>query len=207
LQELLQSDDGSVQPDDTTFNTVIAAWSKSKQPEAPQRAELLLAIMKDCRVRPTVVTYSSLLQCWAKSKDKDAADRAEAILREMQTKTSKDNNVSPNIICYNIVLTAWANAARQHRDRRAVAKSLSLLGELLEQDNNNAVQPNALTFRAVLHAIVGSTVQNKFERANGVMELMKQHKIQPSAADCKLLDRLSRNTSNNIKNHTTTKKR
>jgi hypothetical protein len=190
LQELLLSDDGSVQPDETTFNTVIAAWSKSKHPEAPQRAELLLGTMKDyCRVRPTVVTYSSLLQCWAKSKDKGAADRAEAILREMQS--LKGGNVSPNIICYNIVLNACANAARQHRDRRAVAKSLSLLGELLEKDNH--VQPNALTFRAVLHAIVGSTVQNKFERANGVIELMKQHKIPPSAADWKLIDRLSKN--------------
>jgi hypothetical protein len=146
--------------------------------------------MKDyCRVRPTVVTYSSLLQCWAKSNEKGAADRTEMILREMQT--LKGDGVSPNIICYNIVLNAWANAARQHRDRRAVAKSLSLLGRLLEKDNH--IQPNALTFRAVLHAIVGSTVQNKFERANGVIELMKQHKIQPSAADWKLIDRLSKN--------------
>lgn len=195
MQELLLNDeDGSVHPDETTFNTVIAAWSKSKQPEAPRRAELLLGTMKDCGLRPTVVTYGSILQCWAKSKDKGAADRAEALLREMQT---SEDHVPPNIICYNIVLNAWANAARQHRDRRAVAKSLSLLGELLEKDSH--VSPNASTFRTVLNAIVGSTVQNKFERANGVIELMKQNKIQPSAADQKLIDRLSRNASRNDK--------
>lgn len=150
--------------------------------------------MKDCRLRPTVVTYGSILQCWAKSKDKGAADRAEVILREMQT--SKEN-VPPNIICYNIVLNALANTARQHRDRRAVAKSLSLLGELLEKYSR--VRPNALTFRTVLHGIVGSTVQNKFERANGVIELMKQNRVQPSAADRKLIDRLSKNSGNNHK--------
>ena len=198
MQELLLNDDDElVQPDETTFNTVIAAWSKSKQPEAPQRAELLLGTMKDRRLRPTVVTYGSILQCWAKSKDKGAADRAEAILREMQT--SKDN-VPPNIICYNIVLNALANAARQHRDCRAVTKSLSLLGELLEKDSH--VLPNASTFRTVLNAIVGSTVQNKFERANGVIELIKQNKIQPSSADWKLIDRVSKNASNNHKTKT-----
>jgi hypothetical protein len=153
--------------------------------------------MRDLHLRPTVVTYSSVLQCWAKSSDRQAADRAESILKDMQ----QNGQPLPNIVCYNIVLNALANAARQHRDRRTVAKSLSLLGGLLKKDSH--VRPNALTFRAVLHAIVGSTVQNKFERANEVIELMKQNKTQPSAADLKLIDRLSRNASNNHK----TKKR
>jgi pentatricopeptide repeat protein len=204
---LLEDDDNSninstgtdITPDETTFNTVIAAWSKSKSSDddAPLQAEALLAIMKDTKnIQPSVVTYTSLMQCWVTSKWEGAverAGRAELLLRDMQH--NENVRVQPNIICYNIVLNAWANATRN--DIRAIGRVMNLLDEVL--DNN--MKPSAGTFRAVLYAIAGSAVTNKSERVYALLELMEPHGIQPNTSDQKMIRRLTKNSEKQARIH------
>jgi pentatricopeptide repeat protein len=222
LRRLLWDDDDNdnsninisndIMPDETTFNTVIAAWSKSNDDDdAPLQAETLLALMKDSEdIQPSVVTYASVMQCWATSKLEGAAGRAEALLRDMQNNNENENNnnnngngcfvrVQPNIICYNIVLNAWANATR--KDIRAIGHVMTLLDEVLVESNNNNLKPSLGTFRAVLYAIAGSAVTNKSERVYALLELMERHGIQPNTSDQKMIRRLTKNSEKQRRFH------
>ena len=70
-------------PDIVMFNTAIAAWSKSKNADAPLRAEKLLkTVMDDDYLKPNTVTFNSVIMVWARHDigGPVAIDRAENIL-------------------------------------------------------------------------------------------------------------------------------
>jgi pentatricopeptide repeat protein len=60
----------TVKPNIHTYNTLINAWSKSNQSQAPYEAEAILMEMIDMNSRkelncgPDVVTYNTVLNCW-----------------------------------------------------------------------------------------------------------------------------------------------
>ena len=91
MQEMHDAGNDEVKPDVVTFNSVINAWSKSGEKDAPIRAEALLQRMKDLAeltgdadVMPDVVSFNSAIDAWAKSGDTIAPHRAEQILQRMQ---------------------------------------------------------------------------------------------------------------------------
>lgn len=173
-------------PDEITLNTVLSAWSKSKNREAPHRAEHLLWNMQhEYGVNPSVVSFGSVLQAWAKASQTNpsGAHRAEMLLRQM-----KSVGVEPNLICYNTVMNAWATVARQFRDQDAVSRATQLLHELLQESSK--VIPTEMTFRTMLHLIAGSAIPNKAERTQAILLLMERNGIQPSVRDGKLIKRL-----------------
>lgn len=66
-----------------TYNTVLNAFAKSRDKDAPYRAEALLNRMQaeyeagNENVMPNAISFSSLLNSWAKSGLEGAAERAE----------------------------------------------------------------------------------------------------------------------------------
>lgn len=116
-------------PDVTSFTTVIVAWSKSRDPNAPSRAERLLRLAHEFAVmtglesaQPNVVTVTAVLNCWAKSNLPHAPMRAEAILRRMQEHAAAGNHqLRPNAISYNICMNAWARSGECDAPERVEA--------------------------------------------------------------------------------------
>jgi pentatricopeptide repeat protein len=74
---------GRVQVNTVTYNTVLNAFAKSGDKNAPYRAEALLDRMQteyesgNKDARPNVISFSSVLNSWAKSSLEGAAERAE----------------------------------------------------------------------------------------------------------------------------------
>jgi pentatricopeptide repeat protein len=176
LQEMLE-DDSLPQPDHYTFSSVLFAWSKSKSPNAAERAEWILVRMQELyeakllKQPPNVICYSNVLACWAQVPD---GERAEAILRVMQAR-----GVQPNVVSYNTVINAWANESRSNNqalDR--VYAVLEELGELAR--TKKKLQPDEWTYRAVWKAIATSHRVGKLERANELLETMKVKMVKPT---------------------------
>jgi len=199
MEQIIEMD--GVIPDETTYNTVLYAWSQSKNPEAPQKAETLLWEMQDddinTGIAPSVVSFGSVLQCWAKyaQTSKEGAIRGEALLRQMQ-----GQGISPNIICYNTLLNAWATAARKFHATEALEKASMLLQELLilherDDQNNNNLKPTMVTFRTMLYLIAESKVSNKSDRAKAVVQLMEQYKVKGNKNDDKIIQRLLKSSN------------
>ena len=212
----------AARPDQQSFNTVISAWSKSKDPDAPLRAEALMELMKDWSIQPTVVTYGSLINCWANSNRQDSAERAEQILKEMQQQHRQEEKekgsagttpaIKPNLVCYNAVLKGWAKKAQTSRDTEPLTRLTSVFDDLLKQQqqewdgqNNNGgddLKPTIATFKTMLHAVVGSNAKNKLERAQVVIALMKRFGMKPDANDIKIVERLASRSGRQAENKT-----
>ena len=191
LLAFLQNQQGIIQPDEISFNCVLAAWSKTKKShqtrEAPHRASRILRAMEDeYQIQPSVVSYSTVLQCYAKCPDRNAAEQAEALLGEM-----KQRGIRPNLISYNTVLFAWSHAARLGHPH-AVPRSLQLLKEMwLSIHDPRVKQQKESMFRAVLYTIAGSKISNKAEYVQSLSSLLRQFEIQLPPKDMKTLHRLS----------------
>ena len=91
LQEMYndyQYGNQSAKPDLMSCNAVLNALGKSGSPDAPERAEAILAKMWELSdlldTQPDVTSYNSVLECWAKSNRNDSASRSEAVLLHMK---------------------------------------------------------------------------------------------------------------------------
>ena len=86
-------------PDVVSFNTVLTAWSRSRLPEAGNRAEAILTEKMTTTVPPDHMTYSIWLRTVVKSQTSDGGQNnnnnkgaeAEKIVRLM-----KSNGLEPN---------------------------------------------------------------------------------------------------------------
>jgi pentatricopeptide repeat protein len=149
-------------PDVTSFTTAIAAWSKSRDPNAPERAERLLRLMQEFAattglesVQPNVVTVTAVLNCWAKSNQPHGPARAEAMLRRMQEHATAGNRkLRPNAITYNICMNAWARSGQHDAPERVEA----LFGDLAYQYQQNRggggvrLKPDLVTYMTRINA-------------------------------------------------------
>lgn len=102
----------SCPPKGQAYSAVILAWSNSKHPDAPKRANELLEKLwslykttKDKAYLPTRATYTSVISAWARSHDKAAAERAEELLEEMEAYYRQGYTLlGPTTACVNAVL-------------------------------------------------------------------------------------------------------
>lgn len=211
--------------------------SKS-DPEAPIHAQNWFdRLSTEHAITPIMETYGSLLNVWCgcvRLRD-DAAEKTEQILRNQvldlyhakpishsehnpkwlsKRRASNFKTENDFTICLNIVLKAWAIHASHHRQnseesQHAVERSLRLLHELLQVDDEDEdktqfayemdgnlrgvrAKPTEATFRAVLHGILDSSISQKYERANVILDLMQRCGFEANFQD---LERLARMTS------------
>jgi len=96
-------------PDVTSFNAVIKAWGRTKQPNSTLRCEYWLRRMireggTNFIAKPDVTTYNLCMDAHLNVGD---APRVEDLLIEMDSMSDDDNNVSPNSESYSKVIRAW----------------------------------------------------------------------------------------------------
>jgi pentatricopeptide repeat protein len=151
VQDPLQN---NPQPDSISFGTVLKAWVRSKRPEAPERADALLAKLQELhdagweQCKPDVVTYASVMQCHAKSKRRDAPEKAEALLRRIIRLANEGQpDMAPDTVCWNSAINAWA---QRGNGERAEALFKEMLTNYIQ--DKQAAAPNLITFTAVLSA-------------------------------------------------------
>ena len=144
-----------------TFNTVLAAWSRSKNPSSVIQAEGLIRTMKSLSshendeesnsvlkldVSPTIVSYNSLMSTIAsKSKHPDSLTRAELWMEE-------------------ILANAAAAAAKQNES--SSRRKSQQRGPRMGRKNDDSMTPNFITYRALFNIIAGASDLTNAEKAD-----------------------------------------
>lgn len=142
----------NAKPDVIGYTSVIVTMGRSKEVDAPERAEQIVMRMKERSgavgvatfVKPDRACYNALIDCWAKSgKGTLAARKAEALLKEME----EDPSLSPNIITYNAVLNSWAKSGTRCCGNQA-EKYLDRMWKLYNE-GDGAIAPNEFSYNTV----------------------------------------------------------
>jgi pentatricopeptide repeat protein len=95
-----------VAPTEYTFNTVLAAWSKSSDIHSLTSAEVVLQKMKELSVSnvnlsPNLVSYNSYLSCCVRRRRHlETLEKAETVMEEILNRAVNDRDMIPNTITY-----------------------------------------------------------------------------------------------------------
>ena len=98
-------------PDIYSYNGVINCWSKSNQPNSPQRALQILQSMRNNNnsktvIKPDTITYNSVLDAYARHGDVVGANKVWEMMKEDSYTAAK-----PNVRTYSILIDAWSKSA------------------------------------------------------------------------------------------------
>jgi len=183
-----------LQPDTTSFNTVLNALAHSGRRGSEDEAEALLEYMDELSsreealrstCRPDNFSFNIVLKCWARSRDRGAAERADAILRHVECRWAEGSTpVQPDAAAYNTVLTAWARSGANNATARA-ERVLRRMEDAYRNGNAQA-RPNALTYNVMINAYAKSKDPSSVAKAIDVLNLMKRlSEEEPGREDCR----------------------
>lgn len=128
----------SVTLDIESFNVVLTAISKSRQPDAPERVLDIIRRMEQYAadgseaLRPNLRSWNAVLNSFAratKRKDKNFADEAENVLKRMLIQSGKgQTSLKPNAFTFAAVL----NAQQRSGDPAAAERADSIVRQMEE---------------------------------------------------------------------------
>jgi hypothetical protein len=163
---LAEQGNSNAAPDVTSFNAVIKAWGRTKQPNSTLRCEYWLRRMireggtttQNFIVQPNVTTYNLCMDAYLNVGD---APRVEDLLIEMDSMSDDDdNNVSPkpNSESYSKVIRAWLddemNGNQYGYPGASVTNASNWLNKLLDceksGEDNLLLGPAPELFSAIL---------------------------------------------------------
>jgi pentatricopeptide repeat protein len=155
-----------LQPDTTSFNTVLDALAKSKEENVEHRAEALLRKMED---------LASLNASLSSTCRPDHVVRTSSVPQNMMF----DSRV--NLFCalpqsFNIVLNCWA----QIKSREGAMRATSILKHMEQRynTNNTNIHPDAASYTTVINAWSRSRDSNTVKRAEEVLHRAEEAQEQ-----------------------------
>ena len=154
LLEALSRDYGEgvtkIRPDETTLSSAIYAWSKSRLPNADERAQKLLNRVMDpldvlgqLDITPGLFSHNHLLGCWARAGTEDAAKQALQYLAQM-----KNMGLEPDHVSYGIVTNALAKSG----DLTAAENLIRDLCMKYEDRRDDHLRPTVQLFTTLMTA-------------------------------------------------------
>lgn len=185
-----------------TYNVVLDAWSISRDPGAPERAETILNEMfkrQNEEVKPNVKSYNAVMMAYVDSdkwKDK-SYPKVQAIFdrlvesskveqeradRERQYGTSSSYQyeiLSPTRMSYNLLLSAIANSALAD----ATERSEAILRTMLEEYNNGdrKAKPDIRSYNHVLRAWACYLDSNGRSQEAKTLEIFEELRSMPDS--------------------------
>ncbi|KAI2508357.1 endonuclease [Fragilaria crotonensis] len=118
---------GTGRPDSVTYLTIMSAWTKSREPDAVDRAEALYhdlwrryeltrgkhanTATNTKKVKPDTVVCNAMMTAYAKGRRDDAVEKAQSILDDMLRRHAEgDSTICPDTVSYNSLLNALAKS-------------------------------------------------------------------------------------------------
>jgi hypothetical protein len=185
-----QSNDITVAPNKSSFNTVIKAYAFSKSRHGSSNAKRILNMMENPSqyglesishlIEPDRVSCTSIMMAWANGNDYGACDvdagiKAERMLKQMERRyqlKGYDADIKPDTATMNAVVKVWGKCGHP----KAAVKSEELLNNMLkqyEEEGNVDVKPDEITFNSVIHNVATSSDVDSPQRAKNILEKMQ----------------------------------
>lgn len=169
-------------PDSRPFVHIIAHYSKSKDLDAPYRADYvlnrLISLYKagNKHLSPTLFSIVAVIESYAYAYHPDAGTNADRLLKIIRTLKTDYNNtkmeVTTNVM--NSVLLAWANSG----DRSAGYNAQQHLDDMETRYKNGetSVQPDSRSYGLVLSAWSKSNSPEKARQAATLLRRMEKER-------------------------------
>jgi len=167
-------------PDTKSLNSVILAWSKSKDAGAADRAQEVFCQMQhqnaasEFGLSPDVVTYNALLSAMhLGAQDAVTARRGEQYLVELkELYAAGDTSCRPNAVTYMKAILLWSNI----QTLEAVERSQALLDAMHEMVavGTQTARPMASAYETVIQILLQSDLPDKQQRAEQVQHALKR---------------------------------
>ena len=181
LCELLElhheTQDPDLVPTIVEFNSVIAAWARSGQPDAVERAQRLVKSVETMfqegytTLRPGVETYTALIHAYAQSKRPEAGRMALATLANMwQMVQGGSVWMTPDVTCYNTVLDCLAKSSSMDAADDAERLLRSMQSHSINGNYGASLAPNAVSYSSVINAWSKSGAKNAPQRAQDLLD-------------------------------------
>ena len=164
-------------PDSNVFNSIITMYSKSKLPNAAERADYWLQEMVDAsKLHPERVTaprasiFTNVLSAWEKSRLSDSELRAEILWKQLKS----TKGLSPTSSAYYLYISLWSKSCLPS----AALMADNTLRELVEKGRRNpTLIPSAPTF---VNVISSWRRKGSIKRAQSVLDLLISEYVRRS---------------------------
>ena len=163
IQTYGQTKNPLIKPTTKSYNTLILAWAKSKNPSALPAAEKTLRNMLTESIatrsaQPDAVTCGTMLDLYARKNSDASIAKAETLVRSMSgLKVRKNNYV------YSALQDVYLRSGRKD----AAKKTMAVLEKMLSEYSigNNVLRPNVANFNNVLCAYSRTPSKHSAQRA------------------------------------------
>ncbi|CAJ1966558.1 unnamed protein product [Cylindrotheca closterium] len=178
-----------LQPNTVLYSLIFLILSNSRDPSAPERAEKLMALMKEEQgggnenVRPDATTYAYLINTYTKSRVHNSAQMARKLLEEVEAGFEKGyDELRPTKLLYSAVLQAHAKSAS--REGAECAEALLQRTKDLYRQGKLYAKPTTLYYNAVIDA--HSRSKRGRDAAKRAEELLDELEQRHRAGDSEL---------------------
>eukprot|EP00986_Skeletonema_menzelii_P016391 scaffold14433_cov156-Skeletonema_menzelii.AAC.2 len=165
MEKSFEKGNKNAKPTRRAYTSALNALAKSGRGDAGSRAEALVASMEklysagDKEMKHDTTTYNILINC-----HKSSATRAEKVLYKMGKR---------DVVSYTSVINAYSTQGGENAAKRAQS--------LLDEMQNDSVEPNAQTFNGAITAWSRSGSSTAAKKAEGLLKKMEELQIKPSA--------------------------
>jgi len=161
-----------------TFNFLIDGWAFSGEPDACDKAMILLERMeemyykngKDSPVCPDVRSYTKVINALSRSKQRDSANLAEQLLYKMEGMVESKENLAakPNTFTYTAAIEAQTKSGVEGSPEKAE----ELLERMIKkyQSGDKDVVPNARCFNAAISSYAKCSLPGAAQQAEYLFE-------------------------------------
>ena len=189
LQRFELTANPDVRPDTKAYNKLIGAWMKSKAVDNAEKAESVLQDMinqyeakGDHMVLPNQKSFVQVMRCFGKRETRDGLEKVREKLDAMNRlyRLTGSTEVQPDTQVYNELIDAIA----QNREIEGAAQEAEgVLYEMMEATNmgNDALQPNAATFRHIIYGYKGVTDPGAAYKVMKLLELAQSVGVEINA--------------------------
>ena len=156
-------------PSSISYNTLMNAWGKTKDPSAPEMVEQVLQQMiawKSEDMAPDAITFSTMMDAYSRSKDKHSTQRAEELFQMMDTL-----RVKRNVFTFSALQNVYARSGRSD----APEKTMEVLQRMLDLYSSGDVfaKPNCVNYNAVLNAYSRTQSRESAIHADQMLQRME----------------------------------
>ncbi|KAK1734718.1 pentatricopeptide repeat-containing protein [Skeletonema marinoi] len=165
MEKSFKKGNKNAKPTRRAYTSALNGLAKSGRGDAGARAEALVNTMEklykagDTDMKPDTTVYNILINC-----HKSSATRAEKVLYKMGKR---------DVVSYTTVINAYSTQGGENAAKRAQS--------LLDEMQNDDVEPNAQTFNGAITAWSRSGSSAAAKKADGLLKKMEDLQIPPSA--------------------------
>jgi hypothetical protein len=179
LRRLVQRD--GVEPDTFSFNSVLAALSKSSVENAAATAEELLRYMDESHKAgmhpnaiPDSLSFSSVITAYTRSGKRGIVEKCQTLLDEMKYRYANgEPQLKPDRQVYNSLIDCWARSGEGTYGARK-AEALLQEMQLLYERGDRSMAPDLISYNAVLNAWARSGTRCCAHQAEKYLDQMWQ---------------------------------